>query len=82
MNSIDRCKEYIQDSIINRLERMMGNDIDVTRGGFELPTNSKTAYAWKIPKSFEVSGLIVSILLLPSFRVPVDGDLVQSFGLA
>ena len=45
MNSIDRCKEYIQDSIINRLERMMGNDIDVTRGGFVLPTNSKTAYA-------------------------------------
>lgn len=26
MNSIDRCKEYIQDSIINRLERMMGNE--------------------------------------------------------
>lgn len=26
MNSIDSCKEYIQDSIINRLERMMGNE--------------------------------------------------------
>lgn len=26
MNSIDSCKKYIQDSIINRLERMMGNE--------------------------------------------------------
>ena len=26
MNNIDSCKEYIQDSIINRLERLMGND--------------------------------------------------------
>ena len=31
----------------------------------------------KIRKSFEVSGLIVSIQLLSSFRVPVDGDFVQ-----
>jgi hypothetical protein len=44
--------------------------------------NSLKNLGIKIPKSFEVSGLIASIQLLPSFRVPVDGDLVQSFGLA
>ena len=26
MNNIDSYKEFIQDSIINRLERLMGND--------------------------------------------------------
>jgi hypothetical protein len=29
MNKIDSYKEYIQDSIINHLERLMGNDVDV-----------------------------------------------------
>ena len=27
MNNIDNCKDYIQDSIINHLERLMGNDV-------------------------------------------------------
>ena len=33
MSNIDIYKEYIQDSIINRLERLMGNDVgdDVNR---------------------------------------------------
>ena len=76
MHNIEEFVLYLQ------MNHQRKADIDATGGDFELPTNSKTAYAWKIPKSFEVSGLIVSIQLLPSFRVPVDGDLVQSFGLA
>ena len=40
MSNIDIYKEYIQDSIINHLERLMGNDLSLTHLAKHIGTNN------------------------------------------
>ena len=70
MNNIDSYKEYIQDSIINHLERLMGNDVvdDVNLwekyGSKGLTPQKDSAYQ---PRK---EGPVCRVLFMPSAKAP------------
>ena len=69
MNNIDSCKEYIQDSIINRLERLMGNDVvdDV---------NLWEKYGSKglVPQKDSVYRSMLHAMMVPYYKMYLNGD--------
>ena len=70
MNNIDNCKEYIQDSIINHLERLMGNDVvnDV---------NLWEKYASKglTPPKNSVYKSLLHAMMVPYYEMYLNGDI-------
>ena len=69
MSNIDSCKEYIQDSIINHLERLMGNDVvdDV---------NLWEKYGSKglTPQKDSVYRSMLHAMMVPYYKMYLDGD--------
>lgn len=69
MNNIDNCKEYIQDSIINRLERLMGNnEVD--------DVNLWEKYGSKglIPEKDSVYKSMLHAMMVPYYKMYLNGD--------
>ena len=70
MNNIDNCKEYIQDSIINHLERLMGNDVvdDV---------NLWEKYGSKglTPEKNSVYKSLLHAMMMPYYEMYLNGDI-------
>lgn len=70
MNNIDNCKEYIQDSIINHLERLMGNDVvdDV---------NLWEKYGSKglTPEKNSVYKSLLHAMMVPYYEMYLNGDI-------
>ena len=70
MNNIDIYKEYIQDSIINRLERLMGNnEVD--------DVNLWEKYGSKglIPKKDSVYKSMLHAMMVPYYKMYLNGDI-------
>ena len=69
MSNIDPCKEYIQDSIINHLERLMGNDLvdDV---------NLWAKYGLKglTPQKDSVYRSMLHAMMVPYYKLYLNGD--------
>ena len=69
MSNIDSCKEYIQDSIINHLERLMGNDVvdDV---------NLWEKYGSKglTPQKDSVYRSMLHAMMVPYYKMYLNGD--------
>ena len=69
MSNIDNYKEYIQDSIINRLERLMGNDVvdDV---------NLWEKYGSKglVPQKDSVYRSMLHAMMVPYYKMYLNGD--------
>lgn len=69
MSNIDSCKEYIQDSIINHLERLMGNDVvdDV---------NLWEKYGSKglMPQKDSVYRSLLHAMMVPYYKMYLNGD--------
>jgi len=69
MNNIENCKEYIQDSIINPLERLMGNDeVD--------DVNLWEKYGSKglTPNKDSVYKSVLHTMMLPYYKMYLNGD--------
>ena len=69
MNNIDIYKEYIQDSIINCLERLMGNnEVD--------DVNLWEKYGSKglIPKKDSVYKSVLHAMMVPYYEMYLNGD--------
>lgn len=70
MNNIDSYKEYIQDSIINRLERLMGNsELD--------DVNLWEKYGSKglIPQKDSVYKSVLHAMMVPYYKMYLNGDI-------
>jgi hypothetical protein len=70
MNNIDSYKEFIQDSIINRLERLMGNnEVD--------DVNLWEKYGSKglIPKKDSVYKSVLHAMMVPYYKMYLNGDI-------
>lgn len=69
MNDIENCKEYIKDSIINRLERLMGNDeVD--------DVNLWEKYGSKglTPNKDSVYRSMLHAMMVPYYKMYLNGD--------
>ena len=69
MNSIDSCKEYIQDSIINRLERMMGNE-EVEEVNLWEKYGSE-GYSLKNDSAYKS---LLHTMMVPYYKMYLNGD--------
>ena len=69
MNNIDNYKEYIQDSIINHLERLMGNDVvdDVNLWG-------KYGSKGLTPQKDSVYRSMLHAMMVPYYKMYLNGD--------
>lgn len=69
MNNIDNCKEYIQDSIINRLERLMGNDeVDDVNLWEKYGSKGLTPMKDSVYKS------LLHAMMVPYYKMYLNGD--------
>ena len=69
MNNIDSYKEYIQDSIINRLERLMGNDeVDNVNLWEKYGSKGLTPMKDSVYKSF------LHAMMVPYYKMYLNGD--------
>ena len=69
MNEIERHKEYIQDSIINRLERLMGNDeVD------EVNLWEKYVSKGLAPQKDSVYKSLLHAMMVPYYKMYLNGD--------
>ena len=68
MNNIDSCKEYIQDSIINHLERLMGNDVADDVNLWE-----KYGSKGLTPKKDSVYKSMLHAMMVPYYKMYLNG---------
>ena len=69
MNSIDNCKEYIQDSIINHLERLMGNEeVDEVNLWEKYGSKGLTP-----PKDYVYKSMLHA-MMVPYYEMYLNGD--------
>jgi len=69
MNNIDSYKEYIQDSIINHLERLMGNDeVDDVNLWEKYESRGLT------PKKDSVYRSVLHAMMVPYYKMYLNGD--------
>ena len=69
MNNIDNCKEYIQDSIINHLERLMGNEeVD------EVNLWEKYGSKGLTPPKDSVYKSLLHAMMVPYYEMYLNGD--------
>ena len=69
MNNIDNCKEYIQDSIINHLERLMGNEeVD------EVNLWEKYGSKGLTPSRDSVYKSMLHAMMVPYYEMYLNGD--------
>lgn len=69
MNNIDNCKEYIQDSIINHLERLMGNEeVD------EVNQWEKYGSKGLTPPKDSVYKSMLHAMMVPYYEMYLNGD--------
>ena len=70
MSDIDNCKEYIQDSIINHLEWLMGNDVAERANLWE-----KYESKGLVPKKDSTYRSLLHAMLLPYYKMYLNGDI-------
>jgi len=69
MNNIDNCKEYIQDSIINHLERLMGNgEVD------NINLWEKYGSKGLTPEKDSVYKSLLHAMMVPYYKMYLNGD--------
>ncbi len=68
MNNIDNSKEYIQDSVINPLERLMGNDVD------EVSVFEKYYHREGFPPKDSIYRSLLHEMMLPYYEMYLNGD--------
>ena len=69
MNNIDSYKEYIQDSIINHLERLMGNDV-----GDDVNLWEKYGSKGLTPQKDSVYRSMLHAMMVPYYKMYLNGD--------
>jgi hypothetical protein len=69
MNNIDSYKEYIQDSIINHLERLMGNDV-----GDDVNLWEKYGSKGLTPQKDSIYRSMLHAMMVPYYKMYLNGD--------
>ena len=70
MNNLDNCKEYIQDSVVNQLERLMGNN----KVG-EVNLWEKYGSKGLTPKKDSVYTSLLHAMMVPYYKMYLNGDI-------